>query len=120
MSKATVLIVEDDGVVAMDIEDELNSRGWLVLGAVGSERRALAVIEKTLPDLAVLDINLRGRKSFELALALRSKGVCVVFVSGNSVADLPKDLKDCPFIHKPVQYDVLDDTLRKVWGNTMP
>lgn len=114
----TVLIVEDDGIVAMDIEEELVSRGWHTIGAVGSLDSALRLVDKQIPALAVLDINLRGKTSYDLASKLRGKGVSVVFLSGNSATEVPDDLKSCAFVPKPVNYDLLQDTMYKIASGT--
>ncbi|MEO0669660.1 MAG: response regulator [Pseudomonadota bacterium] len=110
-TEKTVLIVEDEGLVAMDIEDELSDRGWKTVAAVGTIDAAMSALETQVPDLALLDVNLRGTKSFDLALTLRDKGVAVVFLSGNSVNDLPASLQDCAFVQKPVNFDLLQTAL---------
>lgn len=109
----TVLIVEDDGIVAMDIEEELSGRGWRCLGVAGTLDAATQSVERCLPDLAVLDVNLRGCHSYDLARLLRDRGAAVVFLSGNSPLDLPQDLRDCAFVQKPVSYEHLVTVLTR-------
>lgn len=116
-TEKTVLIVEDEGIIAMDIEYELSDRGWKAVATVGTIEAALAALDEHLPDLAVLDVNLRGATSFELAQTLRDKGVAVVFLSGNSVNDLPETMQDCAFVQKPVNFDRLDSALGEAAAN---
>lgn len=107
----TVLILDDEVLVAIDIGEELASRGWTILDVVTSLSAAEAVVQSRRPDLALLDMNLRGQLSFSLARELLGYGAKVVFLSGNTAQDLPEDLQDCAFLGKPVNYDVLHKTL---------
>lgn len=111
MPEKTVLILDDEVLVAIDIGDELADRGWTVTGVVGSLHAAAAAVDVKLPDLALLDMNLRGQQSFDLARDLIGRGITVVFLSGNTAQDLPEDLQTCVFLGKPVNYDRLHDTL---------
>jgi len=107
----TVLVLEDEIIVAMDIGDELIDRGWHVTDVVGTLDAAMRAVAAATPDLALLDVNLRGSQSFDLALDLKARGTVVVFLSGNSVNDLPEALRGCAFIEKPVNYDALHSAL---------
>lgn len=110
-NRKTVLILEDESLIAMDIEYELSDRGWTPIAVVGTIDAAKAALEEQMPDCAILDVNLRGAKSFDLAHSLRDKGVPVVFLSGNTVQDLPEALRDCSFVQKPVNFDLLQRAL---------
>lgn len=58
-----VLVIEDEYLVAMDLQDKLRDLGAVVVGPIGRLDEALAVIEAgTTIDSAVLDINLGGRR----------------------------------------------------------
>lgn len=111
ISDKTILILEDEALVAMDIGDELRDRGWNVADVVGTLDAATRATQANVPDLAILDVNLRGHQSFDLAISLRAKGTTVLFLSGNTADELPDELSGCTFIQKPVQYDTLHDTL---------
>lgn len=58
--KTKVLIVEDEAIVAYDIESRLRKAGYHVPATAASGEQALATIEKTLPDLVLMDIHLQG------------------------------------------------------------
>ena len=111
MREKTVLILDDEVLVAIDIGDELADRGWNVTDVVGSLSAAAAAVALARPDLALLDMNLRGQHSFDFARDLIGRGTTVVFLSGNTAQDLPEDLQSCAFLGKPVNYDRLHDTL---------
>lgn len=55
-----ILVVEDEPRIAGVIEDHLTRLGYEVVGAAGSGADALALADTTRPDLALMDIQLRG------------------------------------------------------------
>ena len=54
----TVLIVEDEFLIALDLTLLLEGRGWSVLGPVASVEAALRLLNKETPAVALLDVNL--------------------------------------------------------------
>jgi CheY-like chemotaxis protein len=54
----TVLIVEDEFLIAMDLKLLLEHHGWRVMGPVATVRDALRLLEDELPSVALLDVNL--------------------------------------------------------------
>ncbi|NGX85059.1 response regulator transcription factor [Aequorivita sp. KMM 9714] len=60
MSKTQVLIVEDNPLIAEDIRDALTSVDFTVVGVAHNKNDAIQLLEKTNPDIALLDINLGG------------------------------------------------------------
>ncbi len=110
----SVLILEDEPLIAWDIEEELTSRGWQVLDTCSSVAKAMAAVDRRAPDLAVLDINLGNETSFDLARHLDALGVVVVFLSGASGDARPDDLQTMPICPKPVDYNFLQATLLRL------
>jgi CheY-like chemotaxis protein len=60
MTKARILVVEDEPIVAMDIQRSLGRLGYVVLGAVSSGREAIRRTAEGLPDIVLMDIVLKG------------------------------------------------------------
>ncbi len=58
MAKSRVLIVEDDPLIALDVEDALTDAGYEVCGVADSQAQALWLADETHPDFAVVDIAL--------------------------------------------------------------
>lgn len=58
--KSRVLIVEDEGIVALDIEDMLIHSGYDVISTVASGEEAISVALETIPDIILMDIRLQG------------------------------------------------------------
>jgi PAS domain S-box-containing protein len=60
MNQSCILVVEDEAIVAMDIEDRLTAMGYQLGGAAASGEQALALAEAGHPDLVLMDIRLQG------------------------------------------------------------
>ncbi len=60
MTNAQILVVEDDRIVARDIENSLGSFGYTVCAVVSSGAEASQKVSETGPDLVLMDIKLRG------------------------------------------------------------
>src|SRR5687768_16146241 len=63
-----VLVVEDEALVAMDLTDVLQQQGFKVIGPAPSVARALALLDETRIDAALLDLNLNGEPGLPVAL----------------------------------------------------
>jgi CheY-like chemotaxis protein len=75
------LLVEDEPLVALMIEDMLDDLGVEVARSVTTLADAMAAVETEI-DFALLDINLKGERSFPAAEALRKRGKPFLFVTG--------------------------------------
>lgn len=108
-----VLIVEDEQLVAMLVEDMLEDLGYKVSAVAANLRAGLQAAEQVQPDLAVLDVNLAGEKSFPIAEALLKKGVPFVFASGYGVSGVRETYPSAPVIQKPFTQAALADALEQ-------
>jgi two-component SAPR family response regulator len=99
--KPHVLILEDNFLLAENLCEvvERHLDGEPV--AVSTVSEALGKIPHNI-DLAFLDIELADGKSYPAARKLKQNNIPFIFVSGNERASLPDDLKDMPFLSKPV------------------
>ena len=78
----SILIVEDDPFIAMDLEDTFADAGYTVIGPVADVETGLSLIKESRPDIATLDYNLGGENSVPIANALEQMNVPYVFLSG--------------------------------------
>jgi DNA-binding NtrC family response regulator len=78
------MIVEDEFLIAMDLQRTLEHHGWRVLGPVANVRDALKVLAVELPSVALLDINLGRELVTPVAAALLANGVPFVIASAYS------------------------------------
>ncbi len=113
-----ILLVEDDFIVAFDMQVLLQDCGAEVLGPASSvaEGQALAASQK--PHAAVLDVNLNGEFVFALAQQLREQGVPMLFTTAHMDDDglFSECDKSVPRVAKPVLPAVLIAQLRRLVG----
>jgi DNA-binding response OmpR family regulator len=76
-----ILLVEDEALLAMEVEAALIARRWRVLGPAPSVERALQLIDDEPPALGLLDVNVRGKLVTPVAERLRSLGVPFLLLS---------------------------------------
>ena len=80
---ARILIVEDEMLVAADIEATLEDLGYVSVGIAPDTEAALRLSEAA-PDVALVDLNLRdGPTGVQIGSLLSERGVGVVFVTAN-------------------------------------
>ena len=114
-NRKTILIVEDEALLAIDIASMVEELGFEVFGTVSSVEDGLSAVETGTPDLAILDANLSGQSSIPLAEAFAARGVPVIFASGYSqIGDLPASLENAPRLMKPVSATELEQTLSQI------
>ena len=77
-----ILIVEDEPLISMMLEDFVQSLGHSVAAICESVEDALKAIDGDPFDLAILDVNLNGRRSYPIARALSDRGVPFAFATG--------------------------------------
>jgi DNA-binding response OmpR family regulator len=82
LSGLDVLLVEDEFLIALDAEEMLRELGAASVTVASTFENAQKVIADQKFDLAILDVNLNGRKSFPLADELLKRGTAVVFGTG--------------------------------------
>jgi len=114
MSAKLVLVVEDEFLVALDIETILLDAGFDVLGPAGTVAEALRLIDVNDLDAALLDNNLNGETACPVATALCSRGVPFAFVSGNDRESLPVAFASVPLVRKPFDARRLVETARRL------
>jgi CheY-like chemotaxis protein len=108
-----LLIVEDVAVIALDLQSQAEEAGWEVIGPAGSIDDALALIEETELDAAMLDLKVGSESIAAAARALRSREVPFVFVTGYELTpDLPQDLHDAPLVRKPCTFEEVARVMR--------
>ena len=96
-----ILIVEDEPLIAMMLEDFLESLGHSISATCDSVDSAMAEAEKGGFDLAILDVNLKGENVWPVATKLREKNVPFVIATGGHVDPPPPEFNDAPVIEKP-------------------
>jgi DNA-binding response OmpR family regulator len=102
-----VLVIEDEYFIADDLKTALQAAGAEVLGPAATRQDAIALLQKSRPDIAVLDINLRGDTSFAIADELKSLRVPFLFATGYDANSIPARFADRTLFQKPFDPDRL-------------
>lgn len=92
----TVLVVEDEFLVSLDMQTILMDAGFQVLGPAGGVDEAIGLIDRQRPDAALLDNNLNGHSVGPVAAVLGDRGVPFAFVTGNDRESLPPKFVGAP------------------------
>ncbi|MBQ0819924.1 response regulator [Microvirga sp. HBU67558] len=117
MTQTRCMIVEDQALIGMSLEAFLEDAGFAVAGVFMSNVDALKWLESDAPDIAILDIMIKDGTSLEIARALRNRGVPFTVYSGlPAKADCPPELRNVPWLEKPVSRETLIGVLGRLIG----
>jgi CheY-like chemotaxis protein len=108
MSGERILLVEDDDIIARVADWRLKNLGYVVCGRAVSSAEAMDLVVKTLPDLVLMDINIKGDVDGIETAKLIKKGfnIPVVYVTSHSdgpTLDRARETKPDGFIVKPFE-----------------
>jgi DNA-binding response OmpR family regulator len=104
-TQPSVLIAEDEMLLAMMLSDLMENAGYHVL-VTARLAKGLELAASEPIDAAILDINLAGQDSFPLADALSRRGIPFIFASGYGRDDVPEAHRDVAVLQKP--YDTAE------------
>lgn len=102
MKGLRVFVVEDESLVAMQLEDMLLDLGCEVIGPAMRLKAALEMIERGIEaDVAILDVNLGGEKIYPVAERLRDLGIRIVFATGYGKSGVDEEWQESAIVQKP-------------------
>ncbi|UUP19690.1 response regulator [Nitratireductor thuwali] len=101
LSGLRVFVVEDEGFVALMIEDMLQEMGCEIAASVARLASAREIAATAEIDLAILDVNLDGQPVFPVAEILRERQIPLVFSTGYGINGLPREFTGHPVLGKP-------------------
>jgi CheY-like chemotaxis protein len=115
MSVSRVLVLEDNLIIAMEVEDMLRVVGVEKIDIANSLDQAMDAVKAERYDFALLDVNLGEAMSFGFAWHLKDAGISFGFVSGYSdTQDFPPDLQHVPLLVKPFDERAMREFLAKL------
>lgn len=100
-SHPSILVVEDDLIIAEDIAAALRDRGAHVVGPACTTQEALELISEEWVDGAVLDVQVKDRSVFAVAEELRNRRIPFVFATGLADDSLPPEYRGTRTWTKP-------------------
>ncbi|WP_326911537.1 HWE histidine kinase domain-containing protein [Bosea sp. (in: a-proteobacteria)] len=110
----SVLLLEDQFLIAMDVEEMLLSMGAASVTICAGVAEAMSLLERDLPDIAVLDVNLGAETSEEVARRLVAAKRPFVFATGyDDGSRLPIIDHPAPVVRKPYSVATLSAALRQ-------
>ena len=116
---ARILLLEDDGMIALDIETTLQDAGAGEILPLTTIEGALRAIDSGTFNAAILDLRIgRDGWAYDVAGRLKQKGVPFIFSSGTS--EVPEDFRDVPLVMKPFSSDQLVAALVNVTAHRVP
>jgi CheY-like chemotaxis protein len=114
LTRPRILVVEDEMMIAIMLEDMLDDIGCTVAGMAAKPDEALAIIASARIDAAILDVNLNGAHSFDVAAALDLRGVPFLFSTGYGSVSLDERYRSRPVLQKPFRQDELQTVLNRI------
>jgi DNA-binding response OmpR family regulator len=100
-SALRIFIVEDEMLLAMNLEDMVNELGHEVVAVASRISQALTIAANADFNLAILDLNLAGDSSFPVADVLRSRDILFMFATGYGAQGLTEKYLNETVLPKP-------------------
>ena len=115
-SSKTILIVEDESIIALNLKYDLEDLGYNVIGIVDTGDDAIDNAVEHRPDLTIMDINLKGEiNGIQAAKKILALDLAVIYLTANSDdITFNETLSTSPasaFIPKPYNIDALSKTI---------
>ena len=119
MIRGSVLIVEDESIIALDLEENLKDMGFDIAGVTDEETEALEIAKTNSPDVALMDINLNGVKDgIDIASELKEQyRIPTIFLTAHSdreIVDRAVGISPYGYLLKPYKYDELEIAIETV------
>ena len=107
LSGRSVLIVEDNFLVAEDLRCTVEQAGGTIIGPVADASQAWEVAKKARIDVALLDVGLQDQSSSAVARALAFRLIPFILVTGYVRDALPPGMENALYLAKPVMADAV-------------
>jgi CheY-like chemotaxis protein len=113
-----ILIVEDDALIALDLQQTIEELGAAVIGRAAHTRDAIALTARHRPDVVLMDIRLAGGSDgIDAAHGIRRlHNVPIIFITGNSdpgTRDRVLAFADVDLLNKPIDHSRLRSLLQE-------
>jgi CheY-like chemotaxis protein len=116
-----IMVVEDEALILLTIRDMLEEFGCEIAASESRSAPAVAAVETTAIDAALLDVNLgRDETSYPIADALAARGIPFAFLTGYGSGGLRQGYEGRPVLSKPIEDRNLEKVLRSLLGEGKP
>ena len=106
-----ILVVEDEMLVATNLQDTLTDLGAVVIGPAMQVDEAMELATNEDFDVAILDVNLNGTRSYAVAELLQRRSVPFIFATGYGHVLGSESFRNVPTLAKPYRTQELCDAL---------
>jgi CheY-like chemotaxis protein len=119
MKNRKLLIVEDEGIVAMDLANRLRGMGYTVAAVAASGEKAIRATEETSPGLILMDIRLKGdMDGIEAAGQIQARfDIPVIFLTAMADVDTVRKAEQtaayCGYVLKPFNEEELQAAIKR-------
>lgn len=110
-----LLLVEDEAIVAMELEELISNLGGETVGPFGRVGDALEALRCERVNGAVLDVRLDGDTTFPIADILLQASSPILFVTG-AISSIPERYRQVPRLHKPFDYAEFERLAKSIFG----
>jgi CheY-like chemotaxis protein len=108
----SILIVEDEPLIAMMLEDFLDSLGHSIVGTCETVEEALSKVDEGGFDVAIVDVQLKnGEHIWPVADRLSEQGIPFILATGGLIEPPPAQHADAPVLSKPFTIDAIEPAL---------
>ena len=114
LADVELLLVEDQMLIAADVEMMLAAHGLSRVTTIPSAAEALRKLERFRPDVAILDVNLGTGTSLPVAQELTRRGIPFMFATGYTDRSIIPANLDVPVLRKPYEVSALISTVAAV------
>lgn len=121
---ARVMVVEDEGIVSIDIRNILKKLGYIISAVAFSGEEAILKVNENPTDLILMDIGLKGNiDGIQAAKKIRSRNkIPVIFLSGfadDNTLKKAQEAKPAAYLLKPINEEELKETIEKIVKSTI-
>ena len=109
---ARILVVEDESVITMLLQDMFEELNCEVVSLASRFQDALDKANTLSFEVAILDVNLNGQRTFPIAEALMARGLPFIFATGYGAAAVPEHFRGAPVLQKPFRIADLERAVR--------
>ena len=109
---ARIFVVEDESFITMLLQDMFEELHCEVVSLASRFQDALEKANTLSFEVAILDVNLNGERTFPIAEALMARGLPFVFATGYGAVAVPEELRAAPMLLKPFRFADLERAVR--------
>lgn len=113
MSRSTIIVVDDDPIIRMDIREMLEEAGYEVVGEAKNGQEAIELVSRLSPDLAIMDVKmpvLNGVKASHIIRNMQDQDTSILLLTAYSQRELVQDAREAgvsAYLVKPVSEEDL-------------